>query len=113
MIFNMDDFNQDDEFYRKMPDAGDLGDFTNILMHLTSVLKNIDYDQPLRAGHEFMMTVFNMTGLEAAEKSEQPLNVVMSLISHIFAILLFTNNKEEYFEYFDQTVIYPMLEEGK
>jgi hypothetical protein len=111
MIFNMDDFSKDSDFYDSIPLEKDLGDFKNIMMHLTSVLKNINYEEPLKSGHELMMKVFNMTELAGIEENEKPLNVVMALISHLFAVLIFTEDKEEYFNFFDQVVMYPMLEE--
>lgn len=109
----MDDFNQDDEFYWQLPEGKDIGDFLVLMMHLTSVIKKVNFDDTLRGGHEFMMTVFNMTGLEAEEKNEQVLNVTMGLISHIFALLLFIDDRDKYFNYFDETVIYPMINDNE
>jgi hypothetical protein len=40
------------------------------------------------------------------------LNVVMCLLTHNFAMINFIENKEMYFDYFDQTVVYPLLSLG-
>lgn len=112
-MFDFDDFNRDENFYNNFtPEAQDDNEFVNCLMIITSMLKNLDYDSYLRSGHELMMKVFNMTNLEATDENEPALNVVMSLLSHIYALLSFKENTENYFDFFDKSVIYPMLNGG-
>jgi hypothetical protein len=36
----------------------------------------------------------------------------MCLLTHNFAMLNFIENKDMYFKYFDETVVYPLLEMG-
>lgn len=113
-MFDFNDFNRDDSFYNQFSaEPDDMGDFTNTLMIITSVLKNLDFDSYLKSGHELMMKIFNMTSLEPTPENEQALNVVMSLIAHIYAMLGVLDSKEEYFEFFDNTVMYPMINGGK
>jgi hypothetical protein len=112
-MFSMDDFNKDDDFYNNFdPTNIDMGDFGNVLMTITHMLKNLNYDNYLKSGHDLMMKIFNMTSLDPTDENEQPLNVVMALLSHIYAMLSVNEDRDEYFSYFDQSVIYPMINGG-
>lgn len=107
-MFSMDDFDENVKFDINMEDDG-MADFTNVLMSITHVLKTIDHDNITKSGQDLMMKVFNMTGLDATVENEQVLNVVMSLITHIFASLTTHPDRNEYFKYFDEIVMYPLL----
>lgn len=112
-MFDFNDFNRDDKFYEDfVPEAQDDNEFTNCLMVITSMLKDLDYSSYLKSGHELMMKVFNMTTLEPNEKNEPALNVVMSLLSHIYAMLSLNEDPDGYFAFFDRAVIYPMINGG-
>lgn len=113
-MFDFDDFEKDEDFYKSVSfdESTEMGDFPSTMMMVTNALKSVDFDSTLKGGHHLMMKIFNMTGLEATEDSEQVLNVVMSLISHLFALLLTCEDRESYFNYFDQTVVYPMMNTG-
>lgn len=112
-MFDFNDFNRDDKFYEDfVPESQDDNEFTNSLMVITSMLKELDYSSYLKSGHELMMKVFNMTTLEPNEKNEPALNVVMALLSHIYAMLSFYESPDEYFKFYDRAVIYPMINGG-
>ena len=113
-MFDFDDFEKDEDFYQSVSfdESTEMGDFPSTMMMVTNALKNVDFDSTLKGGHHLMMTIFNMTGLEASDANEQVLNVIMALISHSFALLLTCEDREAYFSYFDQTVVYPMMRLG-
>jgi len=112
-MFSMDDFNKDKDYYENFKSVDNLGEFPTYLMLVTHKLKEINLDETTKSGHELMMKIFNMTGLSLIDENEQALNVVMALISHIYAMIVFFENQDSYFEYFDNTVIYPMINGGK
>ena len=113
-MYDFDDFNKDPSYYENLiPDPSDLAEFTSSLMLVTHMLKNLDDTDSVKSGHEFMMKIFNMSGLEGTEEDEPALNVIMCLLSHVVALLTTAPSKEEYFKYFDNTVIYPMMKIGE
>lgn len=105
----MDDFNRDQEFYNNIPADDDLGELASYLMLVTNALKSIKFDGQTTGGQELMMKIFNMTNLELKKENETALNVIMALLSHIYAMLTFMTNKDEYFNFFDESVIYEIL----
>jgi len=110
-MFNFEDFEEDGLFYqnRFFDEKVDMGNFPSSLMMITNALKNIDYDSTLKGGHHLMMKIFNMTGLEFNDSNEEALNIIMGLVSHVFALLMTCDNKESYFNYFDNVIIRPMI----
>lgn len=113
-MFSFEDFNKEPEFYTNInPDPNDLADFTSSLMIVTHMLKNIDHKDGIRGGHEVMMKLFNMTGLTGTKEEEGALNVIMCLLSHVVAMLTVNEERDKYFEYFDNVVIYPLLKESE
>jgi hypothetical protein len=116
-MFSMDEFNEsNEEMLERIKDASnsvDMGDLPSVLMVITNALKRINYDIFLKSTNDIMMQVFNMTNLEANDNNEDALNVVMCLLTHNFAMLNFIENKDMYFKYFDETVVYPLLGGGK
>jgi hypothetical protein len=114
-MFSMDEFNEsNEELAKRIEEAKsvDMGDVPSVLMVITNALKNINYDEFIKSTNDVMMQIFNMTNLEADENNEDALNVVMCLLTHNFAMINFIENKEMYFDYFDQTVVYPLLSLG-
>lgn len=107
----MDDFSRDESYYQNIEQTEDVGNFTNTLMTITHFLKSIDFENQMKSGHELMMKIFNMTNLDESQDNEEALNVIMSLISHVFTML--TVNREEdrenYFAFFDETIMYPLI----
>lgn len=110
-MFNFEDFEEDSLFYQNkfFDEQVDMGTFPSSLMMITNALKNIDYDSNLKSGHHLMMKIFNMTGLEFNDSNEEALNTIMGLVAHVFALLMTCDNKESYFNYFDNTIIRPMI----
>ena len=106
----MDDFNRDQEFYNNIPEDEDLGELASYLMLVTNALKSINFENNTAGGQELMMKIFNMTNLELKKENETALNVIMALLSHIYAMLIFMEHKDEYFKFFDESVIYEILE---
>lgn len=115
-MFSMDEFNETNEEITERAKRElhkvEMGELPSVLMIITNALKRIDYDIFLKSTNDIMMQVFNMTGLEANDENEDALNVVMCLLTHNFAMLNFIENKDMYFKYFDETVVYPLLEMG-
>lgn len=112
-MFDFNDLNRDDDFYANFEvEPDDDGEFLSCLMLTTSLLKELNYDDYIKSGHQLMMKIFNMTGLKPNQDSEQALNVLMCLLSHLYAMLAHNENRENYFKYFDSTVIYPMMQGG-
>lgn len=109
-MFSMDDFHRDEEFYNNIPADEDLGELASYLMLVTNALKSINFESYSMGGQELMMKIFNMTNLELKKENETALNVIMALLSHIYAMLIFMDNKQEYFNFFDESVIYEILE---
>jgi len=115
-MFSMDEFNETNEEITERAKRElhkvEMGELPSVLMIITNALKRIDYDIFLKSTNDIMMQVFNMTGIEANDDNEDALNVVMCLLTHNFAMLNFIENKDMYFKYFDETVVYPLLEMG-
>ena len=111
----MDDFNNNEDFYKSIEptDVDDMSDLATFLMLVTNSLKQVDYENNIKSGHELMMKIFNMTNLSLEQTNEDALNVIMALISHIYAMLMFVDDRRKYFEYFDEAVIYPILNRAK
>ena len=113
-MYDFDDFNRGPEYYENIkPNPDDMSNFASSLMLVTNMFKNLDPEDGVQGGHEVMMKLFNMTGLEGTEDDEDALNVIMCLLSHLVAMLPMLEDKDAYFEYFDQTVIYPLLNHTK
>lgn len=112
MIFDINDFNKDDDYYNNFDiEPEDMGDFLNVIMTLTHSLKSLDHDNFIKSGHQLLMKVFNMTHLEANEGNEQALNVIMGLVAHTYSLIssMSDDDRDHYFDAFDKNVIYPML----
>lgn len=110
-MFDFEDFEKDEDFYKNLDfniEDIDFGDFPSCLMIVTSALKSLDFKNSLQSGHHMMMRLFNMTGLEITEENEDVFNIIMSLLSHLFALLRTMEDTEKYFNYFDNAIIYPM-----
>lgn len=105
-MFDIEDFDNDDFEFQNIDDDDS---FLQTLMVVTHTLKNTSMEDPIKAGHHLMMKIFNMTGLEALDKNEQALNVLLAVFSHLFAFMTDRENLDEYFDHFDKTVIYPLL----
>jgi hypothetical protein len=109
-MFSMDDFEKGNEYYENLSDSyKEMNDFVESLMLITHALKNIDYSETVKSGDVLMMKIFNMTNLKLEEENEKAFNVIMGLITHAVSTLFFMRNTEEYFDFFDQTIIYPMI----
>lgn len=114
-MFSMDEFSEsNDDIAKRIQEAKnvDMGDLPSVLMVITNALKNINYDEFIKSTNDVMMQCFNMTNLEANDENEDALNVVMCLLTHNFAMINFIEDKQKYFNYFDETVIYPLLSLG-
>lgn len=83
------------------------------MMLVTNALKQIDYNSSMKSGNELMMKIFNMSNLAFNDENDDAFNVMMALISHIYAMLLFINEKDDYFNFFDQAVINPMIKKSE
>lgn len=112
-MFSMDDFEKGNEFYENLkPSYQDMEGFSSLLMVITHAFKNIDYDNLVKSGDVMMMRLFNMTNLSMEDNNEEAFNVVMALLTHIFSMLSFIKDKDEYFQFFDKAVMYPMINDS-
>ena len=112
-MFSMDDFEKGNEYYENLSDNyKEMRDIVESLMLVTHAFKNIDYSEIVKSGDVLMMKIFNMTNLKLEDGNEQAFNVIMGLVTHFVSALYFMKNSEEYFEFFDRTIIYPMLNEA-
>lgn len=115
MFFSMDDFDKDNEYYEKgFGGIDDIDDssFIETLMVLSSIMKSTNFTSEIKDSAHFMMKIFNVSQLDVEEENEPALNLIIGLIMHVYALMQHVNNKDEYFNYIDQTIIAPLMEEG-
>lgn len=112
MFYSMDDFDHDADYYNKQDSEYDFQNdhsFRETLMVLSSLLKGSSFSDDIVDSSHLMMKIFNMSQLDMDEKNEPALNLIIGLLMHIHALMKFIEDKDRYFKFIDENIIYPMM----
>lgn len=108
-MFSWEDFENNNNNSEHPGHPEDLGNLANFMMLVTNALKQVDFNLNIKSGNELMMKIFNMSNLSFSEENDDALNLMMALVSHIYAMLLFMDDRSKYFQFFDNAVVMPMI----
>lgn len=114
-MFNMDDFEniQKPNERNGAPDyMHNDQEFINSMMLVTRLIRDTDFTEHT-SRTSFMMHMMNMAVDEPNKSNERSLNIINALSSHIISLIqTIGNNKDQYINHFDESVIIPMINDG-
>lgn len=112
-MFSWEDFEKNNNDSEHANHPADMGNLASFMMLVTNALKQVDFNYNIKSGNELMMKIFNMSNLSFNEENDDALNLMMALISHIYAMLLFMDDRNKYFQFFDNAVVMPLINNTK